>query len=124
MPLVSNVISTSYNTAKLDADRRVLSLPDVANGSVPIALARQGLIPTSPIAPESAIEVKTLELYRTVNSRCPSLGVQPFVRSMCDLQQVCKLNSDFNQLSHSFISFRSSFALSMQRHSLEPLMLT
>lgn len=86
-----------YIASKVQTDRHVVSIPDIGQGSVPITLARQGLIPTSPIAPESAIEVKTLELYRAISSRCPSLGIQPFVRSMCDLQQARKFNSDFNQ---------------------------
>lgn len=62
---------------------------DMGHGSLPITLARHGYIPTTPIAPVSAIEVKTLELYSSVSSRCPSLGIQPFVRSICDLQRVC-----------------------------------
>lgn len=83
------IFSACSYISKIITDRRVLTIRDTGHGSLPVTLARQGFMPTTPIAPGSAIEVRTLELYRAVNSRCPGLGIQPFVRSVCDLQQVC-----------------------------------
>ncbi|EJD44351.1 hypothetical protein AURDEDRAFT_65395 [Auricularia subglabra TFB-10046 SS5] len=46
---------------------------------------RAGLMACTPIAPVVAISVRTLELYYRVRRRAPRLGVQPFVRALCDI---------------------------------------
>lgn len=55
------------------------------------ALIRQGAMPTSPISPSVGISIKTLELYRCANFRCPQLSIQGFVKTISDLHLVCPL---------------------------------
>ncbi|KAK7013948.1 hypothetical protein R3P38DRAFT_3206529 [Favolaschia claudopus] len=52
------------------------------------AFVRQGLIPVSPYNPSVAITVRTLEVFRATQLRCPRLGIQAFVRTLCDLHGV------------------------------------
>lgn len=72
-------------------ERHTMRVKDTGCGTISVALVRHGFIPTSPVVPHTAIEIKTLELYRRLSSRCPNVGVQPFVRVICDLHQVSKL---------------------------------
>ncbi|KAJ7188451.1 hypothetical protein C8R46DRAFT_830600, partial [Mycena filopes] len=44
-----------------------------------------GLYPCSPFAPKLAITTRVLELFRVNRLRCPSLSIQSFVKSLCDL---------------------------------------
>ncbi|KAF6742011.1 hypothetical protein DFP72DRAFT_994703 [Ephemerocybe angulata] len=55
---------------------------------VPAALLSQGLVPTAPYTPSAVFTVRTLELYRSVHLRSPSLALQPFVKGVCDMQGV------------------------------------
>ncbi|KAF6742282.1 hypothetical protein DFP72DRAFT_830692 [Ephemerocybe angulata] len=52
------------------------------------ALLAQGLVPTAPYTPSSAFTVRTLELYRALHLRSPSLALQPFIKGLCDLQGI------------------------------------
>ncbi|KAJ6528195.1 hypothetical protein B0H19DRAFT_1083718 [Mycena capillaripes] len=49
------------------------------------AYVHQGLMPVAPHLPTVVITVRTLETFRRLQLRCPRLGVQPFVRALCDL---------------------------------------
>ncbi|KAF8178793.1 hypothetical protein K438DRAFT_1908375 [Mycena galopus ATCC 62051] len=44
-----------------------------------------GLIPVAPFFPSTVITIRALEVFRTLSLRCPRLGIQAFVRTMCDL---------------------------------------
>ena len=57
------------------------------------ALVRQGLVPCSPISLTTAITIEALEFYRVARSRNPHFSIQAFVKTMCDLQEVCILTS-------------------------------
>ncbi|KAF7367948.1 hypothetical protein MSAN_00859900 [Mycena sanguinolenta] len=58
-----------------------------ANGVVP-ALILAGVVPCAPWSPTVAIKIRVLEAYRVTHVRCPHLGVQSFVKSLCDLHGV------------------------------------
>ncbi|KAJ6614479.1 hypothetical protein B0H10DRAFT_2221215 [Mycena sp. CBHHK59/15] len=52
------------------------------------AFVRQGLMPVAPHVPTVVITVHALEVYRVAHLRCPRLGIQPFIRTLCDIQRV------------------------------------
>ncbi|KAJ6501846.1 hypothetical protein DFH09DRAFT_1102393 [Mycena vulgaris] len=55
---------------------------------VSAAFVRQGLMPISPYFPSVAISIRTLEVYRVAHLRCPRLGIQAWVRALCDMHGV------------------------------------
>lgn len=63
-------------------------------------MARNGVIAVAPLHPESGITCKSLKLYEVLSSRCPSLSIQAYVRTLCELQGVA-----YNS------SYRSSFSI-------------
>ncbi|EJD45872.1 hypothetical protein AURDEDRAFT_63852 [Auricularia subglabra TFB-10046 SS5] len=46
---------------------------------------RSGMMACTPVMPVVAISIGLLELYYRVRRRAPRLGVQPFVRALCDI---------------------------------------
>jgi hypothetical protein len=42
-------------------------------------------MPCTPQGINVAISIRTLEVYRRLSLRCPRLGVQPFIRFLCDM---------------------------------------
>ncbi|KAJ7073352.1 hypothetical protein B0H15DRAFT_806803 [Mycena belliarum] len=52
------------------------------------ALVRQGLMPVAPYLPSVVITIRALEVYRVTRLRCPRLGIQAYVRGLCDLHGV------------------------------------
>ncbi|KAJ7256854.1 hypothetical protein B0H12DRAFT_1015629 [Mycena haematopus] len=52
------------------------------------ALIRQGLFPVAPHFPNIVITARALELFRVTRLRCPRLGIQPFVRALCDIHGI------------------------------------
>jgi hypothetical protein len=55
-------------------------------------LVLNGLLGTSPLKPELAIPLPTLELYRQCRVRCPQFSVQQWVKVLCDLSHVSSKN--------------------------------
>ncbi|KAF8462506.1 hypothetical protein JB92DRAFT_2160785 [Gautieria morchelliformis] len=51
-------------------------------------LVLHGLLGTSPLHPELAIPIPTLELYRRCRLRCPQYSVQQWVKVLCNLSQL------------------------------------
>jgi hypothetical protein len=49
---------------------------------------RRGWIPVSPFIPTAVITIRTLEVYRVARLWCPRLGIQAFVRTLCDIHGV------------------------------------
>ncbi|KAF9037083.1 hypothetical protein BJ165DRAFT_1353764, partial [Panaeolus papilionaceus] len=47
-----------------------------------------GVIPCAPHTPTVAVTVRLVELYRTLSLRSPHLAIQPFIKSICDIQGV------------------------------------
>lgn len=55
-------------------------------------LVNLGLIPCSPYSPTVAITTRALEVFRVTRMRCPRLGIQPYVRALCDIHGVCTVS--------------------------------
>ncbi|EJD44456.1 hypothetical protein AURDEDRAFT_65269, partial [Auricularia subglabra TFB-10046 SS5] len=56
-----------------------------AGEAAAVALMRAGMMACTPLAPAVAISIRMLELYYRVRRRAPRLGIQPFVRALCDI---------------------------------------
>ncbi|KAJ7857274.1 hypothetical protein B0H14DRAFT_2352306, partial [Mycena olivaceomarginata] len=52
------------------------------------ACVRRGWMPVSPFVPTVVITTRALEVYRVARLRCPRLGIQAFVRTLCDIHGV------------------------------------
>ncbi|KAJ7738682.1 hypothetical protein DFH07DRAFT_870478 [Mycena maculata] len=52
------------------------------------ACVRQGWMPSAPSIPTVVITIRVLEVYRVADLRCPRLGIQVFVRTLCDIHGV------------------------------------
>ncbi|KAJ7790912.1 hypothetical protein B0H14DRAFT_2625569 [Mycena olivaceomarginata] len=52
------------------------------------ACVRRGWISVSPFIPTAVITIRVLEVYRVARLRCPRLGIQAFVRTLCDIHGV------------------------------------
>ncbi|KAJ6538646.1 hypothetical protein DFH09DRAFT_1249621 [Mycena vulgaris] len=59
----------------------------IVDGDVRVASAcvRRGWIPVSPWIPNTIITIRALEVFRVACLRCPRLGIQAFVRALCDI---------------------------------------
>ncbi|KZV82873.1 hypothetical protein EXIGLDRAFT_626428, partial [Exidia glandulosa HHB12029] len=66
-------------------DFRIVQAPDEHPA---LSVVRAGLMPCSPLQPSVAISMGILELYYRVRSHAPRLGVQLFVRGLCDKYMV------------------------------------
>ncbi|KAI0027080.1 hypothetical protein K488DRAFT_18789, partial [Vararia minispora EC-137] len=64
---------------------RVIQRPGVALSE---CLVDVGLFPATPRIPTLAFSVDVLEFYRILRRRVPSLGVEPFIKSACVLQNM------------------------------------
>ncbi|KAF8144404.1 hypothetical protein K438DRAFT_1992863 [Mycena galopus ATCC 62051] len=75
------------------------------------AYIRQGLMPTTPYDPNVLITVRALEVFRTLQLRCPRLGIQVFVRGLCDLHGVPprqNLGAQFSIAFDVYLSIRAA----------------
>ncbi|KAJ7260849.1 hypothetical protein B0H12DRAFT_1013808 [Mycena haematopus] len=52
------------------------------------ACVRHGWMPVAPYFPKVVISIRALEVFRVTRLRCPRLGIQAFVRSLCDIHGV------------------------------------
>ncbi|KAJ7895486.1 hypothetical protein B0H14DRAFT_2222572, partial [Mycena olivaceomarginata] len=52
------------------------------------ACVRRGWMPASPWSPTVVVTIRALEVYRVAHLRCPRLGIQAFVRALCDIHGV------------------------------------
>ncbi|KAJ7803376.1 hypothetical protein B0H14DRAFT_3154471 [Mycena olivaceomarginata] len=76
--LVVNMFSASHEDLKMiGADAYIAS-----------ACVRQGWMPCAPYFPTVVITICALEVYRITRLRCPRLGIQVFVRALCDIHGV------------------------------------
>lgn len=65
------------------------------------SLVKNGYIGNTPESPSLAISIKTLELFRRLRLRKPSLSVEAFAKVICDFYVVCcfvMIFFDFNSL--------------------------
>ncbi|KAK1232405.1 hypothetical protein PQX77_004435 [Marasmius sp. AFHP31] len=51
-------------------------------------LVHNGIFPCSPGVSKVTVTTRTLEAFRLLSLRCPRLGIQPFVKTLCDLHGV------------------------------------
>ncbi|KAJ3913715.1 hypothetical protein F5877DRAFT_93080 [Lentinula edodes] len=49
-------------------------------------MVRSGVFPSSPLRHHHAFSTCTLHLYHDLFCRCPRLSIQPFIKSLCDIQ--------------------------------------
>ncbi|KAG8912602.1 hypothetical protein FRC02_005921 [Tulasnella sp. 418] len=64
-----------------------ISHPDPSDPVCPSQqLVKLGLLPSSPLRPNIAFSLHTLNMYHLLCSRFPRLGIQPFVKALCDSQ--------------------------------------
>ncbi|KAJ3720205.1 hypothetical protein DFJ43DRAFT_1134089 [Lentinula guzmanii] len=61
-----------------------------------------GFLPFNPLLNKSLVSLQTVELYHHLFMRCPRLGVQPFLRALCDLQGVRFKNNLSVQFSSAY----------------------
>ncbi|KAF8184030.1 hypothetical protein K438DRAFT_1599013, partial [Mycena galopus ATCC 62051] len=74
------------------------------------ACLRHGWIPVSPYYPNAIITIRALEAYRVINLRCPRLGIQAFVRSLCNIHGVAPrpwLSSQFSTAFDVYLEIRA-----------------
>ncbi|KAJ7033780.1 hypothetical protein C8F04DRAFT_1183753 [Mycena alexandri] len=73
-----------------------------ADQYVASAYVRQGLMPAAAVFPSVVITVRVLEVFRRLQLRCPRVGVQAFVRTLCDLHGVAPRGYLVMQFSVAF----------------------
>ncbi|KAJ3732181.1 hypothetical protein DFJ43DRAFT_997981, partial [Lentinula guzmanii] len=61
-----------------------------------------GFLPFNPLLNKSLVSLQMVELYHHLFMRCPRLGVQPFLRALCDLQGVRFKNNLSVQFSSAY----------------------
>lgn len=71
-----------------------------------VALLRAGLLACSPQQPSVAISLGLIEFYHRLRRHAPRLGVQPFVRALCDKYMVRSLACCCDSLQTSQTSYR------------------
>jgi hypothetical protein len=67
-------------------------------------------MPSTPLHPTVVVTIRALELFRVIQLRCPRLGVQTFVRGLCDLHSVTPrpyLGSQFSTAFDVYLSIRA-----------------
>ncbi|KAJ7233282.1 hypothetical protein B0H12DRAFT_1028580, partial [Mycena haematopus] len=77
-----------------------------------------GLVPVAPHSPSVVITLRALELFRTMQLRCPRLGIQPFVRAICDIHAVAPrpyLSTQFSIAFDVYLAIRAEADLRVQR---------
>ncbi|KAF8525692.1 hypothetical protein JB92DRAFT_2701185, partial [Gautieria morchelliformis] len=64
-----------------------------------------GLLGASPLEPELAIPIPTLELYRRCRLRCPQFSVQQWMKVLCDLANINYTSTLREQFSDAFDAY-------------------
>ncbi|KAJ7798453.1 hypothetical protein B0H14DRAFT_2617878 [Mycena olivaceomarginata] len=70
----------------------------------------QGLMPAAPYLPNVAITIRTLKIFRAIQLCCPRLGVQEFIRMLCDIHGVAPrphLGVQFSVAFNVYLSIRA-----------------
>ncbi|KAJ6553701.1 hypothetical protein DFH09DRAFT_924701 [Mycena vulgaris] len=78
-------------------------------------LVNLGLIPCSPYSPTVAITIRALEVFRVTRLRCPRLGIQPYVRALCDIHGVPFRTYLSTQFSIAFDVYLATLAMVEKR---------
>ncbi|KAI0038356.1 hypothetical protein FA95DRAFT_1567791 [Auriscalpium vulgare] len=61
---------------------------ETAGDGIACNFVKAGLLPCAPLNPTVAITISCVELYRVAHLRCPSLSVQAYIQTLCDLHVV------------------------------------
>ncbi|KAF8217912.1 hypothetical protein K438DRAFT_1901011 [Mycena galopus ATCC 62051] len=72
---------------------------------------REGLVPVAPFFPSTVITIRALEVFRALSLRCPRLGIQAFVRAMCDLNGAAphpSLPKQFSVVFDTYLAIRGT----------------
>jgi hypothetical protein len=67
-------------------------------------------MPVAPYFPTVVITIRALELYRVAHLRCPRLGIQAFVRALCDIHGVAPcpwLGTQFSVAFDVYLAIRA-----------------
>ncbi|KAJ6593718.1 hypothetical protein B0H19DRAFT_916404 [Mycena capillaripes] len=75
------------------------------------ACIRHGWMPVSPYVPTVVITLRALEVYRVTHLRCPRLGIQAFVRALCDIHGVAPrpwLGTQFSVAFDVYLAIRAA----------------
>ncbi|KAJ7664009.1 hypothetical protein DFH06DRAFT_1268637 [Mycena polygramma] len=75
-------------------------------------------MPVAPYFPTVVITIRALEVYRVTHLRCPRLGIQPFVRALCDIHGVAPrpwLASQFSVAYDLYLAIRAAIDQRVQR---------
>ncbi|EJD45903.1 hypothetical protein AURDEDRAFT_63834 [Auricularia subglabra TFB-10046 SS5] len=79
---------------------------------------RVGMMACTPLAPVVAISVRLLELYYRVRRRAPRLGIQPFVRALCDIH-MCPyrpfLREQFSAAFNQYVAMKREVQRTLER---------
>lgn len=78
----------------------ILQAPDDIHDNE--CLLRVGLISNSPVSPDYAFSILTLETFRLLRLRSPRLSIQAFVKAMCDTQNSIAFHNLFDIFTHAF----------------------
>ncbi|KAJ7867222.1 hypothetical protein B0H14DRAFT_3084137 [Mycena olivaceomarginata] len=78
-------------------------------------LVNLGLFPCSPYDPTVAITTRALEVFRVMRLPCPRLGIQPYVRALCDLHGVPFRTYLSTQFSVAFDVYVGTLAIIAKR---------
>ncbi|KAJ7866709.1 hypothetical protein B0H13DRAFT_2236793 [Mycena leptocephala] len=71
---------------------------------------RQGWVPVAAYFPTVVVTIRALEVFRVMSLRCPRLGVQAFVRALCDIHGVSPrpwLSSQFSVAFDIYLAIRA-----------------
>ncbi|KAJ7640901.1 hypothetical protein DFH06DRAFT_1137727, partial [Mycena polygramma] len=93
------------------ASHQDLCLVDGIDLLIASACVRRGWIPAAPWNPTVVITIRALEVYRVVNLRCPRLGIQAFMRAMCDIHGVAPrpwLGFQFSVAFDAYLAIRAN----------------
>ncbi|KAH9849711.1 hypothetical protein C2E23DRAFT_736739 [Lenzites betulinus] len=80
-----------------------------------VALLRHGLLGSSPVYPEVAFSLDTLELYHRLRRHHPQLGIQPMARALCDLHNVNYTKLLRTQMSSAFDIYLNILQIARER---------
>ncbi|KAL5512070.1 hypothetical protein ACEPAG_3591 [Sanghuangporus baumii] len=81
---------------------RKISFPLDREKGLTITMLRHGYVANAPLHPELGISVELLKLFSAINGRCGNVGVNPFVRSICDYQQILFKSFYLTSFSNAF----------------------
>ncbi|KAJ7889418.1 hypothetical protein B0H13DRAFT_2341539 [Mycena leptocephala] len=86
-PPEPETVETYYKVSVIDVLSSYTVEAPLTGNDVYIAsgLVGQGLIPCSPWTPKVTVTIRLLEMYRVAHLRCPTLGIQAWLKTLADL---------------------------------------